>query len=125
MGFWIFMYICDLLIPFAMLFFGWLFRHHAPKEVNSWYGYRTLMSTKNQDTWQFAQQYFAKCWRTAGWVTLIPSLIIPFFYLGKPVDKIGTYGGILCFVQMVPMFISIFLTEKALRKTFHKDGIRK
>jgi len=47
MGFWIFMCVTVLLIPFLMISFGGLFSRSAPKEINSAFGYRTSMSMKN------------------------------------------------------------------------------
>ena len=52
MGFWIFMCVTVLLIPFLMISFGGLFSRSAPKEINSAFGYRTSMSMKNADTWE-------------------------------------------------------------------------
>lgn len=49
MGFWIFMLIMDLLIPFTMIGYGRSFSKKAPKEINAVYGYRTSMSMKNSD----------------------------------------------------------------------------
>ena len=39
MGFWIFMLIMDLLLPFTMIGFGRYFMKKAPKEINSVFGY--------------------------------------------------------------------------------------
>lgn len=50
MGFWIFMLIMDLLIPFTMIGFGKMFLKKAPDQINYVFGYRTSMSMKNQDT---------------------------------------------------------------------------
>lgn len=51
MGFWFFMLIMDLLIPFTMIGFGKCFLKKAPDNINSVFGYRTSMSMKNKDTW--------------------------------------------------------------------------
>lgn len=37
--------------------FGMMFMRHIPYEINMVFGYRTKMSTKNRDTWEFAHQY--------------------------------------------------------------------
>ena len=55
MGFWIFMLIMDLLLPFTMIGFGRYFMKKAPKEINSVFGYRTSMSMKNIAAWQGSQ----------------------------------------------------------------------
>ena len=89
MGFWIFMCVTVLLIPFLMISFGGLFSRSAPKEINSAFGYRTSMSMKNADTWQFAHHYFGKIWRTLGWILIIPSVIPMLFVIGKGNDPVG------------------------------------
>ena len=100
MGFWIFMCVTVLLIPFLMISFGGLFSRSAPKEINSAFGYRTSMSMKNADTWQFAHHYFGKIWRTLGWILIIT------------------------FLQLIPLILPIFFTEKALRAHFDRNGNR-
>ena len=68
MEFWIFMVIMDLLLPFMMIGFGKYFMKKAPKEINSVFGYRTSMSMKNKDTWEFAHKYCGKVWYVCGMV---------------------------------------------------------
>ena len=65
-GFRIFMLIVVLLIPFTMLFFGWLLFRRTSKEINYVYGYRTKRSMRNEETWKFANQYFGKLWYLCG-----------------------------------------------------------
>lgn len=86
MGFWLFMLIMNLLIPFSMIGFGRYFLKNAPKEINAIFGYRTTMSMKNNDTWEFAHKYCGKIWYICG---------------------------------------SVVPTEKALKKTFDKNGKRR
>ena len=118
MGFWIFMVIMDLMIPFIMIVFGKIFLNNPPKEINQIYGYRTGRSMKNKDTWDFAHRYIGKIWLRDGLVLLPVSLGIMLLVLGKNQDTVGTVGGILCFVQMVPLIGAIFPTERALKKEF-------
>ena len=56
MGFWIFMLVMDLLIPVTMVFIGKRFQKKPPKEINGIYGYRTAMSMKNKETWEYAHR---------------------------------------------------------------------
>ena len=65
-AFWVFMLIMDLLLPFTMIGFGKYFMTKGPKEINSAFGYRTSMSMKNHDTWEFAHKYCGKLWYIAG-----------------------------------------------------------
>ncbi|MDR3645826.1 MAG: SdpI family protein [Clostridia bacterium] len=124
MGFWFFMLIMDFLIPTIMVGFGSRYIKHAPKEINELSGYRTTMSMKNMDTWQFAHHYLGKLWRTVGWVVLALSLATMIFVFGKSKETIGIWGGILCGVQIVITLLSIIPTEVALRKNFDENGHR-
>lgn len=122
MGFWIFMLVTDLLIPLTMIGFGRFFMKNAPKEINAVFGYRTSMSMKNADTWEFAHKYFGRLWYIAGLV-LLPVTILPMlFVIGESTDSIGNVGGVICVIQMLPFICSIFLTEAALRKRFDRKG---
>ena len=125
MGFWIFMLLMDLLIPFTMIGFGKYFIKAAPKERNAVFGYRTTMSMKNKDTWTFAHTYCGKIWYIGGIVLLPVSLVVMFMVIGKTENIVGTVGGILCFVQLIPLVGAIIPTEKALKKNFDKNGNRK
>ena len=125
MGFWIFMMVMDLLIPFTMIGFGKYFTQNAPKEINKVFGYRTSMSMKNKETWEFAHHYCGKLWLTIGCIMLVPSVIAMLFVIGKDESVIGTFGGILCVVQLVFLIGSIFPTEIALKNNFDKHGNRK
>ena len=83
MGFWIFMLIMDLLIPFTMIGFGKMFLKKAPDQINYVFGYRTSMSMKNQDTWVFAHHYCGKIWYICGLILLVVSLIVLLLVIGK------------------------------------------
>lgn len=125
MGFWIYMLIMDLLVPATMIGFGRYFMKKAPKEINAVFGYRTSMSMKNHDTWEFAHKYCGKIWYIGGWI-LVPVTVIPMaVFFGEETDMISEAGGIILGIQMVLLVGSIFPTERALRKTFDKNGKRK
>ena len=125
MGFWIFMLIMDLLIPFTMIGFGYIFLKKAPKNINTLFGYRTTMSMKNKDTWEFAHKYCGKLWYVWGMILLFLTVIPMLWVLGKSEDMIGTIGGILCGIQMIPLIGCIFPTEHALKRHFDANGNRR
>ncbi len=122
MGFWIFMVMMDLMIPLIMIVFGKVFLKNPPKEINLIYGYRTGRSMKNKDTWNFAHRYFGKIWLRGGLVLLPVSLAVMLFVLGKDQNTVGTVGGALCFIQLVPLIGAIFPTERALKREFDEEG---
>ena len=124
MFFWIFMLLVDLLIPLTMVVFGKQFMTRPPKSINAAFGYRTTMSMKNNDTWDFAHKYLGKLWFKFG-IVLIPLSVIPLISVfSKAINTIGVVGGIVCIVQLVLAFGTIIPTEVALKKTFDRNGIR-
>lgn len=125
LGFWTFMMVMNLLIPFIMIGFGKYFIKNTPKEINYVFGYRTSMSMKNKDTWEFAHHYCGKVWLKIGSIILIPSVIAMLFVIGKDADTVGTFSIILCCIQLVFLVGSIFPTERALKSNFDEHGNRK
>ena len=125
MGFWIFMLIMVLLIPLTMIFFGWLLFRKTPKEINYVYGYRTKRSMMNEETWRFANQYFGKVWYLCGLISVPLSVTAIALVLGKGTETVGTIGGIITMLQMIPLVGAIIPTEIALKKNFDENGKRR
>lgn len=125
MGFWIFMVCVIVMIPFMMIFFGYIFKNNPPKDINSIYGYRTSMSKKNMDTWKFAHHYFGKLWFVIGIIILPVSIIPMFFFIKQSTDVVGTAGSIIEIIQIIVLLIPIYSTEKALKKEFDENGNRR
>ena len=125
MGFWIFMLVMDLLIPVIMIAMGRYFMKTSPKEINYIFGYRTNMSMKNKETWDFAHKYIGKLWFHLG-LLLLPITVIPLlFVIGGTEDTVGMVGSIICIVSLVMLGGPIIPTERALKKTFDEEGNRK
>lgn len=122
LAFWVFTLAMDLLIPGIMTFFGREFMKNPPKEINPGYGYRTPRSSKNQDTWDFAQRRMGEVWYKAGRALLIPSALPLLFVLGRDVGTVGIVGIMICFWQLIPILGSIGVVEWALKKNFDKNG---
>ena len=125
MGFWIFMFIMVLLIPLTMIFFGWLLFRRTPKEINYVYGYRTKRSMMNEETWRFANQYFGKVWYLCGLISAPLSVIAIAIVFGKGPGTVGTVGGIITMLQMLPLIGAIVPTESELKKNFDENGKRR
>lgn len=125
MGFWVFMLVMDLMIPFMMIIFGKYFLKNAPKEINAVFGYRTAMSMKNNATWEFAHKYCGKLWYRWGLAMLPISVAAMLPVAGKSAGITGSVGGIICVIQTVFLVGSVFPTEKALKDNFDGDGKRR
>ncbi len=127
MNFWIFMLVMNLLIPLVMIIFGRVFEKKPPKIGMSKFafGYRTIMSMRNADTWEYAHRFFGKLWFRFGIAVGVISIIALLFVIGKDKDTVGFAGMIICYVQMAVMLIPVIPTEISLRKRFDKNGNRK
>ena len=123
MAFRVFMAFAVFLIPVIMVFFGRTMMDYPPKTINAVYGYRTTMSMKNQDTWDYAQAACAKRWRRWGRVLALITLIVLFFALRRPTfaDVLGFYTAF----ETAFLLASVAATEMDLRRTFDREGRRK
>ena len=108
-----------------MIICGRSMQKHCPSHINRLLGYRTTLSMKNMDTWEFAHSHCGRLWWKIGLLMFVPSFIIhiPFYHSSE--DTLGIVGGILMTIQCIVLFASIIPTEKALKKTFNSDGTRK
>lgn len=122
MGFWIFMLLMDILIPLTMIGLGRLFLTKPPENIGGTYGYKTEMSMKNKDTWEFAHKFCGKLWFRCGLILLPISIISLIPAYNKSIDTIAYVGLIVSVVQIVLFIISIIPTEVALKKTFDENG---
>lgn len=124
MAFWVFMVAADLQIPVIMLLFGWLFVYRTPAHIGTLYGYRTSMSTKNMDTWNFAHHFCGKLWCVCGLILLLFTAAGLLLVRGKGTGVVGGVGGVICLVQAAVLVATIIPVEIALRKKFDRDGNR-
>ena len=124
-GFYVYMLLTSLLIPVIMLVFGCIFHRQAPKKINVWYGYRSARSMKNEDTWVFAHQHIGRTWMLIGAVLLVVSVIPMIAVYGKDDDTVGVVSLGLTVIQLIPLVVSLIPTERALKRTFDENGIRK
>lgn len=125
LGYWLFMLAVSLVIPLTMMIFGRHFMHNPPKEINGSYGYRTSMSMKSRETWDFAHRYFGRLWFILGLILLPLSAAAMLFLLGESVKAIGNSSLIIMGVQLLFLIIPIFPTERALKKNFDRFGFRR
>ena len=125
MWFWFFMLICDMIVPAMMVLCGLMFAKTAPGEINDYFGYRTNMSKKNQDTWEYAHKYFGKIWLKWG-IIMVPITVIAMLpIIGMNDNTVGIVGGIISFIQIGVIFVTVAITEKELKRIFDEDGNRR
>lgn len=121
------MLVMNLLTPLVMIIYGRIFEKKPPKIARSKFafGYRTVMSMRNEETWEYAHRFFGKLWFRFGIAVGLISIIALFFFIGKDKDTVGFAGMIICYVQLVAMLLPVIPTELALRRRFDKYGNRK
>ena len=77
------------------------------------------------DTWEFAHKYCGRIWYFSGLIMLPITVIFLLLVIGENKDCVGTVGGIICGVQLIPFMGSVLPTEIALKKNFDKKGKKK
>ena len=125
MSSWIAIFGANLIVPVIMVGLGIYFEKKVPKEINKVFGYRTTMSMKNKDTWEFAHKYCGKMWKKVGLVLLIITILVSAWSLTLSKEKVGLSITILCFIQLIFLIGSIVPVEKELKKTFDENGNRR
>lgn len=103
-------------IVFSLL--GWAFYQSPPSEINPLMGYRTKMSMKSQEHWNFAQKYSARLMAIGGSIMIGLSLLSYFIPVDTEYKQIG--GVVLLVLNAVYVIIA---TEVALRKQFPKNKV--
>lgn len=125
MEMWILNLIIALLVPVFIIIYCSIYRNKAPQDINGSNGYKTAMSRLNRDTWEFANHYYNKRMRVAGWIMLIISIAAMLFTRGKGEPTASICTPILLGIQLAVLLIAVIPTEIALRKTFDENGNRK
>ena len=125
MGMWIYLTLISLLVPGILAAIGSIFRNSAPADINPIYGYRSTMSMKNQDTWEFANTYWGKlAWKWG--LTLIPaSAAIMVAVIWAGVEVVSITLGVVEMLQILVLLGTIPAVERALKREFDQDGNRR
>lgn len=100
---------------------GYIIRRYPPKNMKAWYGYRSVLSTRNLDMWHEANRDAAYISRRIGLVLLVTglacALVFPrqtdwFYYITVGLVVAGT-------------LYMVGFTEWRLSQTFDDDGNRR
>ena len=110
-----FMLLMVLTLPILMIIFGFIFKKNPPKSINWFYGYRTFRSMKDQKSWDYANKKMGEYWFKIGWIILPLSVIPLLFVKNSNIDIISYMGTAIVLLQLIPLFISIYLIERDLR----------
>lgn len=122
MGFWVFMLLIALLLPGTMVVLGRRFVLHPPQHINGVYGYRTRRSMASQAAWDFAHCTCGRLWFAWGLALLPISAALMLTVLGREEGTVGLWGCVVVVVQLAVMFLTLGLTERALKRRFDANG---
>lgn len=122
MGIWIKIAVTYILVPALMIGAGWMMWKKPPKEINAIYGYRTRMSSLNQNTWKFANEYAGRLWVRWGIRMMPVSILFLMFLAAAGKTTAAMAGSVLCMAQIIIMLSSIAVVERALNRVFDKQG---
>ena len=120
MIFWFLCLLVDLLTPAVAIVFGLKFRKAPPKNVNSFFGYRTARSMKDQQSWVAAHNLFGNILYKMGLVMIPLSLISMLFVVNENITIIGMSCLTLCLLQCVALTLTTIPVELLLKRREEK-----
>lgn len=117
MTFWCFMLLCDAIIPLLMIVGGWFMWKKCPQKINSFIGYRTTRSMKNEEIWIFANHKCGKLWWKTGWC-MLPTALVLLLFLHSQEATVAAIALLLCTAQLVTLFLTLYSIEHSLHTNF-------
>ncbi|WP_143305290.1 SdpI family protein [Chitinophaga vietnamensis] len=107
-----------LFVGLIFLGMGWFIKHYPPKSIKTWYGYRSVLSTRNPEMWQAANQDAAYISRRIGMVLIITGIICALLFNSQS-DwfQYITIGAVIAGTLYMVGF-----TEWRLTQEFDDDG---
>jgi uncharacterized membrane protein len=106
-------------IFFGIMYVGFAALLHfiPPVKINWFYGYRTVRSMKNTDTWNEGNRIFSLVLGIAGVLTIFSGVV-----LYSTLHDRGNIPSII--VGLAVLIITLVVSEIILRKRFDSDGKR-
>ena len=108
-----------LILPLVILAVAIIYRLFLPKKINRFYGYRTKLSMKNQDTWDVANKFSANVLLigAVAYLLFVMLCVLVYYALTSPL-------WISAVSLILMLFGVIFITEWRLIKIFDASGNR-
>jgi len=116
------------LIGLLFIIIGLLQRFMPPKNINKWYGYRTLTAKSSQQAWDLGNRYSAIYMIRAGVVVLV---LGSFIEVGMA--WVGVDAGVQKIIGYIILFggamgigiLSTMATERYLHRVIKKPAVKK
>jgi len=104
------MILSNFILSIFILLLGILLKIYPPKNINPYYGYRTIRSIKNKENWEIANKLYS-------------DLLMKFSFLTVSLQIITyvLFDGLLSLIiasilWLFSIFFPIYLTEKRLKE---------
>ncbi len=112
-------FIGALITPLALFAVGLYWKLRPPKFTDEGgLAYRTELSARSQETWEFAHVHISNTWVRLGVIlTVLASVLMVIFADHYASFILWLIGG-----EMVFLCISVFLVDTALKNGFDEDG---
>lgn len=101
---------------------GIIMQRFPPKKINSLYGYRTISSMKNQQTWDEANRFSARWMVGCGMLVFIFGVVLTmvvYIYIEPAKTRSLILAASLLLSAIVPAILVLIITEKHLKETFN------
>ncbi|MFT5762177.1 MAG: putative membrane protein [Polaribacter sp.] len=108
-------YVYVISVNGLLFFFSIVFYFFPPKKINSWYGYRTNKSMKNEEVWHFANTFFNKTLLQYAAISFVAALLLVFIISVKT-----TWQPMV--ILLLTLAVSVIKTEQVLSRNFDSDG---
>jgi len=87
-----------------------------PKKINGLYGYRTKLSMKNKEYWDFAQIYSSKL------MILCGIILILFLLIGVVIQVSEKTGVLISAIAIITAVVFLIIkTERTIKKQFKSE----
>ena len=110
------LFMMPLMTGVIFIIAGYIVLKFPPKKINSFYGYRTSSSMKNQERWDFAQVYSSILMIYSG---LGLTLLSVFGLLFKLSEGQGVLIGTIMII--IAALVVLYKTEKAINQKFKNE----
>ena len=110
------------LLPLVMVICGMSYTKRGPKKITRLQGYRSKMSMKNRETWDFAHKNLGDMWFKLGAPLLAVTSVVSLLVFRESTEQITTWCCVIFVIQLVIMVLPVAYTEKALKENFDENG---
>jgi hypothetical protein len=105
-----------------MVICGMSYTKRGPKKITRLQGYRSKMSMKNRETWDFAHKNLGDLWFKLGAPLLAVTSVVSLLVFRESTKQITTWCCVIFVIQLVIMILPVVYTEKALKENFDENG---